>query len=453
MTGMTAPAPARPAPPAPPRRAKVVPIRPRRRWPWLVAAAAVAVSAVAAWRLAVRQAAPAGTAPAVRTTIVRAGTVERTLRVTGSIMARNSVLLLTPRLPGRGQRGGSDFNLVLDRLADAGSRVQKGDLVASFDTLHMMNRLDDYKAQVTQHETLIRRMRAQLDVKRVQHRQRILVAKARLDKSILDLKTAPVRSAIAVERFRLERDEARASHEELLKQEKLLEISEIAAIRRYELMLREATVEMERANANAARMTVRAPISGLVVLSSIRRGGEDAQVQAGDQLRPGHAFMQIVDTSSTMLSAALNQADVEDIRAGARARVHLDAYPGLEFPAKVINTGAFARPHGWRQAYVRTLNLQLQIEGADPRLLPDLSASADIVLESADASAVVPLEYVARDSAGPFVYVRHGDAWQRQPVDLGLNSHIHAAVVSGLDNGQAVGHPEDVAAFNRNASL
>lgn len=77
----------------------------------------------------------------------------------------------------------------------------------------------------------------------------------------------------------------------------------------------------------------------------------------------------------------------------------------------------------------------------DPRVIPDLSVSADVIVERQDqAAAVAPLESVFRDSAEakPYVFLRGPSGWQRQEVELGLTSNTAVAVRSGLRAGDVI---------------
>jgi multidrug efflux pump subunit AcrA (membrane-fusion protein) len=385
----------------------------------------------------------------VPTRVVASGVIQNVLRLSGMTASPDSSLLLAPRMPGRGVRGGSNFSLVLNDLAPAGARVKAGDVVAAFDNIYVLNRLDDYRAQVVQHEGMIKKLRSDLDVKRAQHNQLIRVAKANFDKAVLDLRTAPVRSAIQIENFKLNRDEADAHLAELLKQSKLMEVSEQAAIRKYELDLADAQLELKRAQANADRMILRAPRNGLVVLAPVRRGAEMGQVQVGDQIGSGQAILQIVDTDTLVVDATVNQSDAEMIHAGMPARVHLDAYPGVELPAKVQTVGFYARPQGFRPDWVRSMTVRLEVKATDPRVIPDLSASADLVLQTSEEAPIVPLDYLTRDGDQPAVFVRNGQSWQKRPVELGARNYIQAAAISGVKPGDVIGRPADVAAILR----
>jgi hypothetical protein len=121
----------------------------------------------------------------------------------------------------------------------------------------------------------------------------------------------------------------------------------------------------------------------------------------------------------------------------------------VELPARVIGAGNSERAHGYRPNFVRTRPVRLKFEGASEHLIPDLSASADVVLETSPEGPTVPLDYVAGENGRPFVYLREGEEFRRQPVELGVTSHIEAAVLSGIDAGQVIGKPEDVEAVYR----
>jgi hypothetical protein len=74
----------------------------------------------------------------------------------------------------------------------------------------------------------------------------------------------------------------------------------------------------------------------------------------------------------------------------------------------------------------------------DPRVIPDLSASADVVIETASQAPVVPLAAVFNDSGDSFVFLRGPSGWVRKEVELGLTNHVAAAARSGLRKGDVV---------------
>jgi len=337
-------------------------------------------------------------------------------------------------------RGSSDFTLTLQEVVKPGSFVKKGDVVAEFDRQYMLTRLDDYRATMEQVEAGMRILEADLEVERKAHQQSIESAKAALEKAQIDLKTVPVQSAIVTERLRLIAEHAEAKYKQLLKEVNLKETSYAADRRIAELERQQARNELRRAEANAERLLVRAPIDGIVVMENIFRSGEMARIQAGDQLYPGMLFMRIVDPSSMIVQARVNQVDVERMRIGQRARVRFDAYPDLELPAHVHAIAAVPTAGGFRAAYVKEVHVVLKLDKMDPRVIPDLSVSADVILAREEQTVVVPRAAIFEDSPGaaPFVFLQRPGGWERREVEPGLQSNVAAAIRSGLRPGDVI---------------
>ncbi len=390
-----------------------------------------------------RAAAPpeSGSRAGVRKVQVWSGTIERTLRLTGMTEAEDSVQLRAPYLRGRRSRGRSGaFHLVLRELIAPGTRVKQGDVVAEFDPVGMRNRLDDERSARVNLESALKRTLADVDVVRAAHELSIRKAKAEMDKAALDLKTRPALSAIEAEILKLTFEEARMHYKALLAERRQVDASEVAKIRLAKLELWEAETEEQRAAANVDRMVVRAPIDGLVVIHEIRRGGDVSEIEAGDQLHRGQTFLRIVDPSSMIVEADVNQADVRQLRIGAEARIGFDAFPDLELPASVYSIGTNARSEGWRRTYVREVPVALKLEQSDPRVIPSLSTSADVTLERVEDRAIVPREAVFYDEEDgqPFAYVETTSGWERRDLELGLADNMAVAVRSGLSEGETV---------------
>lgn len=346
-----------------------------------------------------------------------------------------------------GGGGHGDFRLVLEKLASPGAHVRKGDAVAEFDRLAMATRLDDYTASRVEHDTNVKVLLENLKVKRAAREQLLRVARARVDKAALDLKTAPVRSAIKVELFRIALDEARASYDALRNQAPYNEAADAADVRRSQLHLQEAVIEQRRAQVNLDRMVAHAPINGLVVILETFRGTEFAGIGAGDEVRPGQPYAQIVDTRPTFVEAKANQADVMDLRVGAPARVRFDAYPGLMLPGRLHSISPLGKSGGWRRSYVSEIPVVIKLDAADPRVIPGLTVSAEVVLQAESGGSVVPRETVSlADNDRPIAYVKSGSGWEKRDLELGLANHVAVNVRSGLREGEeiAAGIPADL---------
>jgi multidrug efflux pump subunit AcrA (membrane-fusion protein) len=165
---------------------------------------------------------------------------------------------------------------------------------------------------------------------------------------------------------------------------------------------------------------------------------EFGQARPGDTIYPGQGFMQIVDPSSMVMNASVNQVDTELLRIGMKAIVRLDAYPGVELPAHVFSIGAVPVA-GRRPNFMREIPVRLKLDKMDPRVVPDLTASADVTLDVERQTTLAPLASIFQDgSAKPVVFVRSADGWQKREVELGMRNNLAVAVRSGLSKGDVV---------------
>lgn len=334
--------------------------------------------------------------------------------------------------------------MILQSVVDAGARVRKGQVIAEFDRQYQLVRLDDFRAAMHDIEESLRALRQTLDIEARAHKETIQAARAALDKARYDLKTIPVQSDIAAEKLKLAEQEAAAHYKQVVNEVGIQEKARAAEWRLNTLERDQARIELDRAERNADKMVIRAPLDGTTVMSNTWRGGEFAQIRAGDELHPGMMFLKIVDPASMIITAAVNQTDIELLRVGAPARVHFDAYPDLELPARVYSIGAMPKSGGFRATYVKEVPVVLRLDRLDPRVIPDLSVSVDVTLGSEAAPAVVPREAIfggepeGKSGERPYVFVASGGTFERREIEIGLVNYVAAAVRSGLRPGEVV---------------
>jgi RND family efflux transporter MFP subunit len=334
--------------------------------------------------------------------------------------------------------GPGDFSLVLMKLASPGSHIKTGDTVAEFDPTNQLQRLDDYKDSTVQQENTVKKMLANLAAVKESHDQQVRTAKADWDKSLLDLKTKEVKSEIDAEKFRLTAEESEAKYKQLVSESALVDESQRASIRSSELNRDQSKLEMARAENNVQKMVIKAPMNGIVVLNTTTRNGEFGQIREGDVVAAGQPFMTIVDPSSMVLNATVNQVDAEKLRLGMKATVRVDAYPDIELPATLIGIGAMAKASTFRARFVGEIPLRLKIEKMDGRVIPDLTGSAEIVLSSERNTMVVPRTAVFAENNESYVFVQGTEGWTKKKVELGLPNYTTVAIKSGIQKGDVV---------------
>ena len=398
----------------------------------------------------------------VSTGVVGIGEVAATVRVNGTISAENFAALMAPRILGSrsntnrggdgggggggpmmggggpGGGGGGDFSLVLMKLAPAGVRVKTGDVVAEFDPQNQLQRLDDYKDSAIQQENTVKKMLANLAAVKESHDQQVRTAKATWDRAKLDLQTAEVRSAIDAEKYKLTVEESEANYKQLLAEADLVDESQRAQVRSNELNRDQSKIEMSRAEGNVKKMSVKAPMDGIVVMQTTTRNGEFGQIREGDQVAAGQPFVQIVDPASMVLNATVNQVDAEKLRLGMKATIHMDAYGDIELPGVLTGIGAMAKASTFRAQYVGEIPIRIKLLKTDTRVIPDLTGSAEIVLNTEEQTMVAPRSAVFADQNGSYMFVQGPEGWIKKKVELGLPSFTQVSIKSGVNKGDVI---------------
>lgn len=379
-------------------------------------------------------------AAAAATTAYRVATVTRgdlnfQVRVNGFTSARDYADIVAPRLRGRGMERG--MNIL--KLAPGGSMIQQGQIVAELDAQTLKDRIDDELDTLHQRENSIKKLKVQHELDMENLRQTLRVAQAELDKARLDFKTSEVRTPVDQELLKLMVEEAEARFKQLS-----ADVAEKEAAQRSEMRMSQIDYEItkrdvERYQRDLDRFVIRAPMSGMVVMQTINRpGGDQQQIQEGDTVNPGQPFMKIVNVSSMQVEATINQAESSMFRIGQLAAVGLDAFPGASYKGKVHSIGALAVQQGRQQYYIRNVPIRVQMLSFDQRVIPDLSASADVALEAQTNVLVAPASAVGREDEVEFVYVQTPKGFERRVVKTGLNNGTHVAILDGIQEGEKV---------------
>jgi len=406
----------------------------RRRILWIASLVALAVGAalVVAGK---QQHPPAASLKGSGTAIAAQGTVERSVRLTGQTSARIFVNVVAPKQTGPDQNS----DLILVKLAKSGSIVKKGDLIAEIDAQALRDHVQDIDDTVRQAKADIVKRKAEQSAEWTTLQQTLRVAKADLEKARLDAKTTPLLTDIERELLQLAVEEADARYQQLQKDVALRKQSNDSELKILELTAERHERHHNRHLNDLTRFAMHAPIDGLAVMQTIWRDGDMGQVRQGDRVRPGQLFMKVVDPTSMQVEAFANQAESGDLRVGQKSEITLDAFPDAHFTGQVYSIGALATTSGWRQNYyIRRVPLRVSIDGQDARLIPDLSAAADVQLAVSGSSVTVPLAALHRRGDGAMLYVKQDGRFVERMVTLGLSDTISVAVTSGLNAGDEV---------------
>ena len=271
--------------------------------------------------------------------------------------------------------------MILTFLSKPGTRLNEGDRVLTFDPQEQQRLSNDKRAEVVDLESQIDRKKAEQAAAEAKDRTGIIAAENDVERAKLAVATNDLIARVAAEKNSLTLEQNIARLEQLRATFKLRREAAAADLRILEIRRDRAQRAQTYADENASKMEVIAPFPGLVVVKTTYKPGREGQVEImeGDELRPGMPVVDIVDTSSMQVRARINQADAESVRQGQSAVVRLDGFPELSFKGRVDLVTPLASTG--MSTTVRTFVAVISIAGSHPQLLPDLTASVEVVPE------------------------------------------------------------------------
>lgn len=294
------------------------------------------------------------------------------LRLKGTTEAIQARAILAPQLAG--EHVGT---LTIVHLTPGGTRVKRGDALVEFDRQAQLRDYIDKKADYEKLVDQVAEEQAKEVAAKAKDETELTTAEDSLRKAELENEKAEIVSKIDAEKNQETYEEAKATYNQLKQTFDLKRKAAQAAIRILEIQRDRTKQTMDHAQANANLMQIHSPLDGVVVLNTIWKQGTMGEVQEGDQVRPGVAFMQVVDPSTMQVRVLANQEDFPALHAGQTAKIRLDAYPDMVFSGNLDQLAPIGES-GDFSSKMRTFVVIVSIQGNNPKLMPDLSAAVDV---------------------------------------------------------------------------
>jgi cobalt-zinc-cadmium efflux system membrane fusion protein len=173
------------------------------------------------------------------------------------------------------------------------------------------------------------------------------------------------------------------------------------------------------------RFTLATPLTGTVLERNALRGRLIDSEQA---------LFLVGDLTKLWLIAHAFERDALRIRTGTTARVSFAALPGREFTGAVALVGSRVDPAS------RTIDIRIEIENADGRLRPGMSATARMPVGDTTPIVTLPVAALQRLPEGWSVFLPRAEAgsYELRPVGRGRDLAGEVEIVQGLSAGERV---------------
>jgi RND family efflux transporter MFP subunit len=372
--------------------------------------------------------------PVIPTALVQRGEFIEVVQVRGHVKAERSVLLKAPSVAG-------DIQII--KLARTGTAVKKGDVVAQFDTSKLLDTLNTRRSDVKQADAEIGQERAKARLLEEQDRTDLLKARYDVERAKLDVSQQEILSPIDGAEKKLALADAEQKLREVESRQKSDQASSQATINGKVQARTKALADVQRAEADIASMTLRAPVDGAVTLfPNWRAGGffsdNPPEWRPGDRAWNGAAIAELPDFSTLQVSTRIDEVDRGRIQLGQTATIRVDAVPDREFQAHIAQISALAKTDFSTWPPPRNFDVTLQLDTKDPRLRPGMSGSGRIAVNRIPGSILIPAAAVFSQAGTTVVYILSGSKFVPRPVVVGRRNEEQLAITAGLAAGEKV---------------
>jgi membrane fusion protein, multidrug efflux system len=369
----------------------------------LAAAALFSAACSGARASAASAAAPAPVA--IKTAPVERQSIDRFLRVTGSLAADEQAEVAA-ETSGR----------IIGTPVERGTRVTAGTVLVRISGTETDAALREALANAAQIEARLGLTNGQdFDPQRVPE---VLTAKASLDWAQADfnrIKSLLEQKVVSQAEYEQKLTALRAAEQQY-------QTAQNAAHQSY-LSLQAARARVELARKAAADTTVKAPFAGLVA---------ERFVTTGDYVNRGTKVATVVRIDPLRVELTVPEQYLAQVKEGQAVRLSVDAYPNETFAARV----RFVSPA--LKADQRALTVEAIAPNPDGRLKPGLFATAFLQQPNPAPALLVPASAVETIAGTSRVYVVSGEKAEERIVTTGEHVGDRVEIVSGVKGGEHV---------------
>ena len=209
-----------------------------------------------------------------------------------------------------------------------------------------------------------------------------------------------------------------------------------AAITKAQAQVDQSRAQVEQSEEDIRNATIRSPIDG-VVLSRDREVGDAVSsilvMGAGATL-----IMTVGDLSEVYVKGKVDESDIGKVYFDQPARITVESYKSQRFTGKVTKI----TPMGVEKDNVTTFEVRVSISNESRKLMADMTANAEIMLDEHRGVLTIPEGAVIykkdRSTAVEIPDPEQKTGKRRVPVTLGISNGSRTEILKGVSEGQQV---------------
>jgi multidrug efflux pump subunit AcrA (membrane-fusion protein) len=404
---------------------------------WIVTAVVAAVLlgvAAAAWS----RVAPA--ASLIPTSPLERGTIAIRVNATGDLRATRSTQFFVPPMGGQ---------LTIVSLANSGTAVKEGDIIAEFDASEQEFALEQAHFELQLADQEIAKAEAEAAVLAADDEVALLTARFNVRRAELDARANELVGSLVAQQNLLLLEEARARLAALEQEVRSHQETSTASTAMIRTKRTKGLAAVATAKRNIESLRVVAPFDGFVSVRAnfnalggiMFSGAAMPDFKAGDAANPGTLFAELIDTRRVEVTAKLAESDRANVAPGQAVEFRVDASPDIQLTGKVRAVSSVASRQMFDAGGERRFDIAFDVDSSHARVRPGVSTALAISGQVFENVVHVPRAAIFDVTGQPTIYVRTRNGFEPRPVKVVARTETRA-IIEGVDV------PNDVALVN-----
>jgi len=329
----------------------------------------------------------------------------------------------------------------LDKYKDGEAPAERRKLdvaIKEAETNHSRSKKKFEDSQKLYDQTYINR--SQLEQDQIEYERAVVnLDGAKLDLQMFEKYTLPMGTRakeVAVSDAEREKSNADKRAESTLRQKEV-------AVEQNDKKLTMLNKQLDKAQKEIAKMTIKAPIPGIVLYGDPDEPWYRDNIKLGGEVWGGMTLFTLPDLRVMQVKLQVHEADINKLKEGQTAKVSMDTYPGVILDGDITRIASIADTgqDRWnRDPEVKKFTVEITLKGGeDLHLKPGISAKAEIFIDRRESTVYVPLQCVFLEEGKHLCWVQEG-AGEPKCIEVtpGLSNDNFLEILSGLDPGQTV---------------
>ena len=347
------------------------------------------------------------------------------ISATGELKAKRSVKIRGPQ----GMRSVGIWQTTINNLVPEGTRVKKGQFVASLDKTELATKMTDIQTDIEKEYTKLEQTTIDTAIQLKQVRDEMMNLKFAMAQEELEIEKNKYESQMVIDQSHLKLQNSARNLIQLETKIKLLKVQSNARVKEITTTIKQKQNKLDQLIKLSQEFTINAPEDGMVIYQRTWQGkkGPGSQISGFDPV-----VAELPDLSLMNSIAYVNEVDISKIIKGQLVSIKVDAFPDKSFTGRISSIANIGQQLKNQEAKV--FEIIIEVIEKDEVLRPSMTTSNLIKIYEYIDVINVPLESYHSDSL-KYVIVKNGDKLVKQEVIQGPSNANNIIIVEGVKAG------------------